>query len=178
MGNEALPDRLYLMGFMGSGKSALGAKLAHRLGYTFLDLDQAIAEQEGRSVPEIFSADGEAFFRKRETEVLHGTASLTRTLIALGGGTPCFNQNIDWINQHGLSIYLSIRTETLLGRLRRKKSGRPLLADLDDEGLRTFIEQTLNKREPYYRRAHFVLDAEGKTPEEAERIIREYCEAG
>jgi shikimate kinase len=166
------PSRIYLMGFMGSGKSGLGAKLARRLQYEFRDLDALITEREGRAVTEIFAESGEAYFRKAETEVLHGTGTYERTLIALGGGTPCFGQNMDWISRNGWSIYLRIPVDTLLGRLRKRKDSRPLLASLNDDDMRAYIERTLEQRRPYYERADVILDAENLTPEQSEAALR------
>ena len=167
------PPRIYLMGFMGSGKSALGAKLARRIDYQFLDLDALIVEREGQPVSGIFSTQGEAYFRKIETETLMETGSMKQTLIALGGGTPCYHHNMDWISGNGYSIYLNISVETLLGRLRRKRPGRPLLEALNDEELRDYIQDTLESRRPFYERADWVFEAEGKSPEETEAAFRQ-----
>jgi len=170
------PSRIYLMGFMGSGKSGLGAKLARRLQYEFRDLDALITEREGRAVTKIFAESGEVYFRKTETEVLHSTATFERTLIALGGGTPCFGQNLDWISRHGWSIYLRIPVDTLLGRLRKRKDSRPLLAALSDDEMRDYIERTLEQRRPFYERADVILDAENLTPEESAAALRAWLQ--
>ena len=138
--------------------------MARQLGYAFVDLDQLIEQREGQGIPGIFAERGEAYFRKVESEVLLSTESLSRTLISLGGGTPCFGSNMDWIAAHGLSVYLRISPQTLFGRLRRKRSGRPLLQALDDDALRQYIHDSLKLRRPFYERAAIVLDAEGMSP--------------
>jgi len=163
---------------MGSGKSGLGAKLARRLNYEFRDLDALITEREGRPVTAIFAEQGEAYFRKVETEILHATEAFNHTLIALGGGTPCFGQNMDWISRNGWSIYLRITVATLLGRLRKSKDSRPLLAALTDDEMLDYIKRTLEQRRPFYERAHVVLDAENLTPEQTENALRENLSSG
>lgn len=172
--SPVLPQRIYLLGFMGSGKSVLGAKLAARLGYDFCDLDALITGREGRSVSIIFAEDGEAYFRKVETETLISTAERNQTLIALGGGTPCFGHNMEWISRNGLSVYLRVPVPTLLGRLKKKRAGRPLLESLDDNALRDYIERTLELRRPFYEQAAVVLDAEGMTPGEVEAALHRH----
>jgi shikimate kinase len=171
-GASALPPRIYLLGFMGSGKSALGAKLARRLDYAFEDLDARIVERAGCSIRELFAARGEGYFRALEGEMLRETAAWNQTLVALGGGTPCFGDNMDWIVANGFSVYLRVPVAVLLGRLRKRQQERPLIAGLDPAQLEAFIRETLDKREPYYSRAHWCLDAAGMSPAEVETGLR------
>lgn len=166
------------MGFMGSGKSKLGAKLARRLNYEFRDLDTLITEREGRPVTAIFAEHGEAFFRKAEAEMLHATDAFHQTIIALGGGTPCFGQNMDWISRNGWTVYLRIPVATLLGRLRKRKDSRPLLSALNDDEMLEYIKRTLEQRRPFYERAHVILDAENLSPEETEEALWESLNSG
>ena len=120
--------KLYLTGFMGSGKSLIGKKLAEKLQFKFLDLDTAIEEYAGKSVAEIFVEKGEAAFREMEQKMVRQTDKLQNTIIATGGGTPCFYENMDWMNKHGLTIFLEVSPEILAQRLKGEKQKRPLLA--------------------------------------------------
>jgi shikimate kinase len=155
------PSRIYLLGFMGSGKSALGRKLARYVGYGFVDLDDLIVANAGMDIPAIFDASGEAHFRTLEAETLRETVSLQRHIIALGGGTPCFGENMDWVNTNGHSVYLRLPVEVLFGRLRKKKAGRPLIASMEDDELRAFIEGKVSERSVYYTMARQILDVLG-----------------
>ncbi len=157
---------------MGSGKSALGAKLARRLDYRFEDLDLCITSRAGCSIRELFAARGEASFRVLEGDMLRETSAWDRTLVALGGGTPCFGDNMDWILAHGFGIYLNVPVGVLLGRLRKRQDERPLLAGMDADQLESFIRDTLIRREPYYTRAHWTVEAAGMNPGEVESGLR------
>ncbi len=152
------PSRIYLLGFMGSGKSALGRKLARYVGYGFVDLDDLIVAKAGMDIPSIFSASGEAHFRALEAETLRETAALEQHIIALGGGTPCFGDNMDWINANGHSVYLRLPVEVLFGRLRKKKAGRPLIAAMDDAELRQYVAGTVSERSFHYGQASHIMD--------------------
>jgi shikimate kinase len=145
--------RIYLMGFMGAGKSSLGKKLAKELQFDFYDLDDLIIEQEKQTIAEIFKNKGEPYFRKLETQVLKGTIEFEKAVIALGGGTPCRQENINWIRQHGYSIYLQLSVNHLTSRLLPRKAKRPLIADLSDEEIRNFVVQKLSEREVFYAQA-------------------------
>jgi shikimate kinase len=166
------PERIYLLGFMGSGKSALGAKLARYAGYAFADLDVLIERAAGMDIPAIFAASGEDGFRALEADTLRSTAALPRHVIALGGGTPCFGDNMDWVRAHGHSVYLRLPVDVLFGRLRRKKAGRPLIAELDDPALRRFIALRLGEREPFYARAAQTLEVLGLDAKQVAAALR------
>jgi len=153
--------RLYLIGFMASGKTTIGKKLAQKLGYTFLDLDALIVEKTGKTISEIFAESGEATFRKIESETLQATQTLANTLIATGGGTPCHNDNMAWIKENGTSLYLRLSIPRLVGRLRADKANRPMLAHLEDEALSQFIENLLSQRQDTYLQADLTVDNEG-----------------
>jgi len=149
---------LFLIGFMGSGKSYQGRRLAEKLGCPFIDLDAFIVTSEGKSIADIFAETGEAGFRVLESNCLHRIAALPPSVVATGGGTPCFFDNLDWMKRHGTTVYLRTAADVLFERLRGGKTHRPLLRDLDDEGLRTFIRERLAAREPYYLQADVTLD--------------------
>ena len=146
-------NKVYIIGFMGSGKTTTGMKLAILLGWPFIDLDRSIEEVTGLTIPEIFSRHGEAWFRKVESETLKNIRSLTRGVISTGGGTPCYSENMDYMLETGLTIYLKLTPVQLKSRLSRTNNERPLIKNLDDEALLSFIEENLTIREKWYNRA-------------------------
>ena len=155
------PDKIFLIGFMGSGKSTLGKRLANKLDVTFFDLDIEIENQEGLSVNEIFNQKGEEYFRKIESDVLKRiTAEHSKFVLALGGGTPCFNDNISVINHNGKSVYLKYNAGMLYSRLVNAKADRPLLKGKTDEELKAFIEQKLTEREIFYNQSEFIIESD------------------
>lgn len=150
--------RLYILGFMGSGKSSQGKKLAKKLDLDFYDTDKMIEQVAGMSIPKIFSEKGEHWFRDLEADVLRGTIMYTDAVIATGGGTPCFFNNMQWINARGVSLYFHVPTGHIYQRLKTRKSKRPLIADLNDEELMEYIERKLGERDYYYRKASHTFD--------------------
>ncbi len=170
--NNIAPTRVYLVGFMASGKTTLGKKLANRLKYEFVDLDEKIEEEAGRSISDIFNIEGEATFRQLEANTLRKTIDLSKSVIATGGGTPCYHDNMTWIKENGKSIYLFLSPDRLLGRLRTQKAHRPMIADLEDEELKEFIQQLLEKREPIYQTAHFIVDVDQRISETVQDMTR------
>jgi shikimate kinase len=148
---------LYLIGFMGSGKSTVGKKLASLLEWSFIDLDNKIEEKTGRTISELFSEYGEESFRKIESEVLRSLKYQTNTVISTGGGTPCFENNIDFMNETGLTMYLKLNPMQLKGRLSESKGERPLIKDLSNPELLGFIENKLAAREQYYSKAELHI---------------------
>lgn len=165
--------RIYLVGFMGSGKSFLGKKIAENLHFRFIDLDEKIESGEGKTVSQIFSGDGEQAFRRLEAKYLRNTGELLNTVIATGGGTPCFFENMEWMNQNGLTIYLKTTPELLAARLSAEKSNRPLISGLDEKNLLDFIQKKLSERAWHYEQAHFEL-AIRKNGSEVAKEISEY----
>jgi shikimate kinase len=147
---------------MGVGKTSKGRKLSKRLGIRFADMDFLIEEQEGMSVSDIFNTKGEEWFRKKETEVLHQLGDLMEDIvISTGGGVPCFNNNMEYINSTGISVYLKMSPEALVNRLNRsRKPVRPLIEGKTNEQLLEFINQKLKERETYYLQCKLVLSAE------------------
>lgn len=151
--------RVYLLGYMYSGKSTLGRLLASRLGYTFMDTDQAIEEKYRLTIPLFFSRYGEAAFRIVERQMLQSTAALDDTVIALGGGTPCNDDNIAFIKDHGVAIYMEMSVEEIMERAMRSRKQRPLLTHLSTEERHKIVESQLREREAYYRQAHHTVHA-------------------
>jgi shikimate kinase len=152
--------RLYLVGFMGSGKTTLGKWLAEGLNCHFIDLDAQIEISEQQSISEIFEQKGEPYFREVEAKALRETHILEKTIIATGGGAPCFHQNMDWMNENGITLYLSVSAAQLAERLYPEREKRPLLAHLDMLQLLDFIANKLNERSFFYEKAHLELRAE------------------
>lgn len=144
---------------MGSGKTHRGTILAERLGCAFLDLDAFIESSEGKTISEIFAASGENEFRILERENLLRLAALPPAVVATGGGTPCFFNNMRWMKRHGVTIYLKTPPEILFERLKKERTQRPLIKDLDDNALRAFIRERLESREHFYRHADFVWES-------------------
>jgi shikimate kinase len=161
--SKDLNQRIYLIGMPGSGKSTEGARLAKSLGWKFIDLDKAIEEESGESIAIIFETQGEAAFRKLEQDQLIKTFSYTHTIIACGGGTVCYENNIERIQQHGISIYLKANSAFILSRLQGKLAERPLFKGLGEIELIEKIKETLQLREPYYLKATATVELPFKT---------------
>jgi len=153
------PKRLvYIIGFMGSGKSTMGRKLAALMGWTFIDLDHKIEEVAGKTIPRIFAEDGEEHFRKIESEVLERLDNTHNMIVSTGGGTPCHGNNLDFMKMTGVVVYLKMNPDQLVGRLLNSSGERPLLKDVPDEKLLLFIENKLLQREKWYNKADIVVD--------------------
>jgi len=152
--------KIFLAGFPGCGKSFLGKAAAEQLSIPFFDTDAMIAAEMGSSVQEIFKLKGEDFFRKKESEVLRSFDSKRKGLIALGGGTPCFHENMEWMNENGITIYLEASAAFLYHRLVREKKERPLISQLTDIDLMIYITETLVTRSPFYKQAKITINAE------------------
>lgn len=146
---------------MGSGKSHTGQQLATALNLPFVDLDVRLETQEGRSIGQIFETDGEAHFRQLEAKILRDTVNDHSAIISCGGGAPCFHQNMDWINEHGLSIYLQASVELLAKRLLKGQAQRPLVRDLNESQLETFIADRLSIRESFYNQSKLIVSQIG-----------------
>lgn len=153
-------QRVFLIGYMGAGKTTLGKALAAEMNWTFVDLDHFIEARQHKSVSRIFSEVGERGFRELERSALREVALFENTVIALGGGTPCFFDNMEIVNRSGYSIYLKPSEEVLLRRLVQGKAKRPVIADKSDAELLSFIRGNLAQREPYYLQAERVLDSD------------------
>jgi shikimate kinase len=150
-------DKVYIIGFMGSGKTTAGKKLANLLGWSFTDLDMNIEKHTGMTIPEIFSNHGENYFRQVESEMLHALENVSGHVISTGGGTPCFGDNMDFMNSTGLTIYLKLTSGQLRRRLSGSKTDRPLIHGLKGRELSDFIAEKLEFRERWYNRAELVF---------------------
>ena len=163
---------IFIIGFMGCGKTTLGRKLAGRLGYMFMDLDHILEEQAGMSIAKYFSAFGEDAFRRLESDVLQQGTYPENAVISTGGGLPCFFDNMEWMNAHGKTVYIKLSPKTLANRLEQEKNERPLLQDKHGEALVTFIAEKLAQRESFYNQATVIADGLSLTAEKVEMILR------
>jgi len=151
--------RIFLIGYMGAGKSTVGRRLASHLQLSFIDLDSFIEKRFHKTINEIFTEKGEEAFRKMEKEALEEVSEYENVIISVGGGTPCFFDNIERMNQSGYSIYLQVSPEVLASRLNIGKHSRPLLRYKSEDEIKTFVIESLAKREPYYNKATCVFEA-------------------
>lgn len=155
-------EKVYLIGYMGSGKTSVGAPLAKRLDRSFFDLDQLIEEKSGKSVSRIFEEEGEAAFRGMERQLLRQFSEENdRFVLSVGGGTPCYYDNMSFMNVQGVTIYLKMDAASLAFRLVHSKNERPLLRSIGNQDLECFIRQHLNEREDMYNEAALVVNALG-----------------
>jgi shikimate kinase len=159
-------ERVYLAGFMGSGKSTIGPILANTIGYDFVDLDGMIEQAQGKSVSRIFAERGEAFFRSLERELIGGLSTQSRLVVSLGGGTLVDPVSFRTIVETGILVYIKLNPDVLFKRLQRR-SDRPLLMDqhgnrLSGDELRRRIKQLHESREPLYARADVTIDADDR----------------
>lgn len=175
------PSRIYLSGFMGSGKSTIGPILANVLGYDFVDLDDAIAREAGRSIPAIFAGEGEVGFRAREAEALGGTLERERLVVALGGGALAQPGNASRLARGGTVVHLHVEPERLVQRLFHSPTPRPLILGDDGEKLplpilRARIDALLEARAATYAQAHLTVDVGalrlGSAVDAVERALR------
>lgn len=150
--------RIILIGYMGAGKTTVGRVLAKQLGLPFYDLDWYIESRMHKKVAEIFEERGEEGFRKIEQNMLHEVAEFEDVVISCGGGTPCFFDNMEYMNQQGDVFYLKGSPEVLQAHLKMGKGVRPLLLGKNDEELKAFITEQLAVREEFYLKANHVID--------------------
>ena len=151
-------DKLFLIGYMGTGKTTLGKLLAEKLNWTFIDIDWFIENRYRQTIPVIFEEKGEAGFREMERRALHEISGFENVVVSTGGGLPCFFDNMDLMNQVGITIYLKASANDLLVRLNSGKKKRPLIKGKKPEELREFIEMNLKQREQFYSQAKFSID--------------------
>lgn len=152
--------RIFLIGYMGSGKTTLGKAYARAMQLQFIDLDWYIEERFHKTVQELFEERKEDGFREIERNMLHEVAEFEDVIIACGGGTPCFFDNIEYMNGKGETVFLDASPEVLFRRLKIAKSKRPLLMDKSDEELMDVIQNALRIRIPFYSQAKYVFNAE------------------
>ena len=165
-----MSNKIILMGFMGCGKSTIGRLLAKKLGYEFIDLDDAIQQDSEKTISEIFEKYGESHFRKLESKVLKKVVASNKDIVlALGGGTPCFNNNLKLVNKHP-SVYINCGVDVLNARLEKEKKHRPIIANQSSAGLRKFIASKLGERRAYYKQATYTVVGSRKIRDVVNRI--------
>ncbi len=146
---------IILVGFMGSGKTTFGKQLAQNLNYSFIDTDQAIEELIEMDIKTIFKTKGELYFRELEHRFIE-KIKVSNTVISTGGGMPCFYDNMEQLNQIGITVYLKYSPEELFERLAKDYDKRPLIANISKGELYQYIKDTLKEREPFYLKAHYI----------------------
>lgn len=168
---QPIDKPIFLTGFMATGKSKVGRILAERLGRVFVDTDEMVAEAAGKAIPEIFAQDGEAAFRQLEHEAVRRASQMPHAVVSLGGGAVTQKRNWEVIRATGVCLCFEASADTIFERVSRKREERPLLAGLDDAGLRHKIETMLAVRAPFYARADgFVTSTDDLSPEDVADI--------
>ena len=158
--------KIFLIGFMGSGKTYWGRLLSEKLNMPFFDLDEEIINAENKSITEIFAREGEEYFRLKEKDVLHSIAENNITFImSCGGGTPCYFNNIEYMHKVGTTVWLNTSIDTLYSRLLKEKEQRPLIKNLSDDDLKLFIKKKFSDRKIYYEQADMTVEDENITVE-------------
>ncbi len=169
--------RILLIGYMGAGKTTLGRALAAKLGITFIDLDNYIEQRFRKNISQIFAEKGEEGFRDIERRMLHEVAEFEDVIISTGGGTPCFFDNIEFMNSKGITVYLQVPVERLFIRLSIARKQRPLIKDKSDDELKAFIAEQLAKRELHYSKAQHTFEADKlEDITQIESSVKAFCQ--
>ncbi|WP_341225998.1 shikimate kinase [uncultured Arcticibacterium sp.] len=155
-----MTTNIFMLGMPSSGKSTLGRNLAKELDYDFIDLDRKIEVSEGKKINEIFRLEGEEYFRKKESEQLKKIPVNDKLVIALGGGTPCFFDNMDYIKENGISIFLDVSPDKLEERMRTSRRNNRPMFKLENENLLETLTNTYNKRIDIYRTASIIIEGD------------------
>lgn len=164
--------RIYLIGYMGSGKTTVGRKLARMLQYDFIDMDEVFEEKYRIQIGDFFEKYDEHTFREIESKLIRETELLENSVISTGGGTPCYDDNLLWMKNSGLTVYLQMSIPALINRLTNAKRVRPLLQNKTDEELNDFITSQLSIREQFYNQAQIIINGENCDIETLVRSIR------
>jgi shikimate kinase len=158
--------RIFLIGFMGSGKTTIGRRLAERIGFDFVDTDRFIEMQQGLTISEIFARHGDAAFREMERNLLLELQNLDYAVLSTGGGLPCYGDNMDMMLASGKVLYLRTSPQALTHRLFYSRTERPLITGKTEKELQQYIVEKLSEREPFYLRAHITVQTEKFSMEE------------
>ena len=165
--------KIFLLGMMGTGKTFWTKKLSKKLKSGSYDLDFLIESHEERTIAEIFAEEGEDYFRKTEAKILRWFGEKKIFVLAVGGGTPCFHENMDWMNKQGITIWIDEPIDTLVERLKPEKDHRPLIKDLSDEQLGIFLTNKLTERAAFYGQAKYHLQGNAISDAGFAKIIKE-----
>jgi shikimate kinase len=163
--------KIFLTGYMGSGKSTAGKKLATKLNFEFIDLDKFIESECGQTISEIFDTKGENEFRALEHNALKKLITKDNLVVACGGGTPCYYGNMELMNNNGITIYLKMSAETLASRLVNAKGKRPLLENKTESELKDYITEHLEKREDIYHQAQYIVKGKNLNVDELVEFV-------
>jgi shikimate kinase len=167
--------KIFLIGMMGSGKSYWSRLLAKKLKTGGYDLDFLIESHEEKTISEIFAEDGEAYFRKSEAKILRWFGEKKSFVLATGGGTPCFDDNMDWMNKQGITIWIDEPVATLVERLLPEKEHRPLIRSLSEPELVKFLTDKLKERESFYSKAKHHLTGKEINDLSFKKIFQQYA---
>ena len=163
--------KYYLVGYMYSGKTTVGLRLARQLGLKFVDLDQAFEQRYRITVPDFFARYGEEAFRTLERQLLQATAAIDNVVVSTGGGTACQPGNMEFMNGNGTTVFLRIPLDSLLQRAATSHKERPLITNMEPSERRTHIERQLEKRLPFYLQAQITVDADADDPQQVVTLI-------
>lgn len=163
--------RIYLVGYMGAGKSTTSKRLANKLGWEAYDTDRLFEARYKISINDFFHKYDADLYRKLETQILHDTLQYDNAVIATGGGTACFNDNMAWMNQHGFTVFLKVSPQSAVSRLSQSKVKRPILIDKTQEELAEFIMKNYAERLPYYEQAQLIFKGEDCDVEQLATLI-------
>ena len=166
-------SKIFLTGYMGSGKSSTGQLLASQLDYNFIDLDKFIEKEYKMTIPEIFSSKGEKEFRAMEHNCLKKVVEKENTVVACGGGTPCYYGHMELMNNNGTTVYLKMSVDTLVNRLLHAKDKRPLILNKTEKELKEFVNRQLEKREDIYHKAQYIVKAKELNVQELAAFVKE-----
>lgn len=164
--------RIFLIGYMGCGKSTIGRTLASALKLTFIDLDTFLEKRYFRTIPQIFAEEGEAGFRLKERKILEEVSAFDDVIVATGGGVPCFFDNMDLMNNSGFCVFLDVDTDSLVNRLIHAKTERPLIKGKSPDELHGFVDEMMQKRRPFYEKARFILRGNEIKPEQVIDLLK------
>lgn len=164
---------IFLIGFMGSGKTTLGKQLASKLGYRFIDQDEVIEQKCQMTISEIFAKHGEDEFRIVENKVLQDLVKNENCVIATGGGAPCFHNNMELMNNGGFTIYIKVDPEIIVQRLKVAHTSRPLIKDKSEAELLEYTQQKLTERSPFYSRSKLILYSKNLTVDDILRALED-----
>jgi shikimate kinase len=167
--------KLFLIGMMGSGKSYWGRQLQELFKIDFFDLDLCIEEENGERITEIFSIRGEEYFRDYESKKLKEFGEYSSFILATGGGTPCFHNNMQWMNDNGITIWIDESVDVLTQRLMTEKAHRPLLKNLNDNELQLYLTNKLKERASFYSQSQYHLQGENINEQQFINIIKQHA---
>lgn len=167
--------KIFLIGMMGAGKSYWAEKLKKKLKIPAYDLDTLVEMMEEKTIAEIFEEDGEEYFRRAEAKMLRLFREKKQFVLSCGGGTACYNDNMRWMNNEGITVWLDEPVETLAERLSKEKSHRPLIKSLDNTALKDFLNKKLEEREAFYNQAAYRLSEKELSENAFSEILKEYA---